>query len=123
MPLLSGATNWAVSAVATAPSPATSGTSVTVTTGHGTRFPDPAAVGSYPVAFAPAATVPDPSNAEVVTVTAKSGDVLTIVRAQEGSTARSVGVGDQVFAPVTAGLWNSTSAAAVAAMYASEVGR
>lgn len=90
--------NFAVSAVATAPSPATSGTSLVVTSGQGARFP---AV-PFNAVICPSGTAPDPSNAEVVRVTARSTDTLTITRAQEGSTARSVVVGDLIFAAVTA---------------------
>ena len=90
--------NFAVSTVATAPSPATSGTSVTVATGHGSRFP---AV-PFNATIAPAGTLPDPTNSEIVRVTARSGDVLTITRAQESSIARSVTVGDVIAATITA---------------------
>jgi len=89
--------NFAVSAVATAPSPASSGTSLVVTTGHGTRFP---AV-PFNAVVCPAGTQPDPTNAEIVRVTAISTDTLTITRAQESSSARSITVGDQIFAAVT----------------------
>src|SRR4029078_4314072 len=44
---------------------------------------------------------PDPSNAEIVTVTARSSDTLTIVRAQEGTSARTIVVGDVIIASVT----------------------
>lgn len=89
--------NLAVSAVATAPSPATSGTSLVVTAGHGTRF---AAV-PFNAYVSPANTTPDPTNTEVVRVTAISTDTLTIVRAQEGSTARSIVAGDVIRAGPT----------------------
>ena len=84
--------NFAKSRVATAPSPATTGTSLVVTTGHGTRFPTvPFNVVIYPVG-----QEPTPENAEIATATVKSTDTLTIVRAQEGTTARSIIVGDQI---------------------------
>lgn len=95
---LSSLTNLAISTVATAPSPATSGTSLTVATGHGSRFPSS---GSFPIVIWPTATNPDPSNAEIALCTAVSGDVLTITRAQEGTSARTVVVGDQVMLAVT----------------------
>lgn len=89
--------NLAVSAVATAPSPATSGTSLVVTAGHGSRFP---AV-PFNATVWPSGAQPDPGNAEIIRVTARTTDTLTIVRAQEGSTARSVVAGDQIAATIT----------------------
>lgn len=89
--------NFAISAVATAPSPATSGTSLVVTTGHGTRFPTP----PFNATVWPSASSPNPTNAEIVRVTAISTDTLTIVRAQESSTARSIVAGDQIAATIT----------------------
>jgi hypothetical protein len=89
--------NFAVSNVATAPSPAISGTSLVVTAGHGTRFP----AAPFNATIWPAAVQPDPSNAEVVRVTAISTDTLTITRAQEGSSAITVSVGDQIAATIT----------------------
>jgi hypothetical protein len=68
----------AISSVATAPSPATSGTSLVVASGEGTRF------GST---FSFNATV--------------CPDTLTIARAQEGSSARTIVAGDLIFASVT----------------------
>lgn len=52
----------------------------------------------------PAGAQPDPTNAEIIRVTARPGgsDTFTILRAQEGSTARSIQVGDQIAAVVTA---------------------
>lgn len=94
--------NLAVSAVATAPSPASSGTSLVVTTGEGARFPDPATVGPYPVTVWAAGALATPANAEIVTVTAKATNTLTITRAQEGTTARTVVVGDVVAMTITA---------------------
>jgi hypothetical protein len=79
----------ATSLVATAPSPATSGTSLVVTTGEGALFPTPP---FYAIAH-PANTLPLVSVSEKVLVTAKSTDTLTITRAQGGYTARSIAVG------------------------------
>ena len=112
--------NLAVSTVATAPSPATSGTSLVVASGHGARFMDPATDGSFPVTIWPTATSPDPSNAEVALCTARSTDTLTIVRAREGSSARTVVVGDQIMAGITAGMWDNITNAL---MWATGFGR
>jgi hypothetical protein len=90
--------NLAISTVAVAPSPATSGTSLTVATGHGTRFPAP----PFNATVQAAGALADPTNAEIVRVTAIVGDVLTVVRAQEGTTARAIGVGDLLYAAITA---------------------
>ena len=89
--------NFAVSAVATAPSPAASGTSLVVTAGHGTRFPSP----PFNASVWPTGELPDPTNAEIVRVTAISTDTLTISRAQESSAARTIIVGDLIAATIT----------------------
>lgn len=90
--------NFAISAVVTPPSPATTGTTLTVTTGQGARFPTPPFNASV---WASGAT-PDPTNAEIVRVTAVSTDTFTIIRGQEQSTARSIVLGDQIALTVTA---------------------
>lgn len=92
--------NLAYSLVAVAPSPASSGTSLTLSTGDGALFPDPAGIG-YEVTIWPTAEFPLQTNAEIVRVTAKVGDVLTIVRQQGGTSARSIVVGDQIALTVT----------------------
>lgn len=98
MPTFDGHRNFAVSAVATAPSPATSGLSLTLAAGGGALMPVPPFNG---VAW-PAGAQPLSVNAEVVRVTGVAGDILTIVRAQEGSAARSIVIGDQFSAAITA---------------------
>lgn len=90
--------NLAVSTVATAPSPATSGTSLVVASGHGTRFPTV----PFNATIYPADSQPDPSNAEIVRVTGISTDTFTITRTQEGTSARTVVVGDIIAATITA---------------------
>lgn len=89
--------NFSYSNVATAPSPASSGTSLVVTAGHGSRFP---AV-SFNAVVWPANTTPTPANAEIVRVTAISTDTFTITRTQEGTSARSIVVGDQIAFVIT----------------------
>lgn len=104
IPTFDAHTNLAVSAVATAPSPATSGTSLVVTTGHGSSmFP---AAPFYITVGATASTFTR-SNAEVMRVTNKSTDTFTVVRAQGGTTARTVIVGDVVAATFTAEMLRS----------------
>jgi hypothetical protein len=90
--------NFGYSTVATAPSPATSGTSLAVVAGTGSRFP----ATPFNAVVWPNGQIPTPLNAEVVRVTARASDTLTISRAQESSTARSVIVGDQIAAAITA---------------------
>jgi len=90
--------NFAYSTVATAPSPADSGTSLDVQSGDGSKFPTP----PFNATVWPANQQPTTSNAEIVRVTAISTDTFTITRAQEGSSARSIQVGDQIAATITA---------------------
>jgi hypothetical protein len=74
-----------------------SATSITLTTGQGARFPTLSA-GDYFYA-----TLVDTSNnLEIVKCTARSTDVLTVVRAQEGTTARSYSTGDRIEIRITA---------------------
>lgn len=88
---------FAISTVATAPSPAASGTSLVVAAGHGARFP----ATPFNATVCPAAATPDPTNAEIVRVTNISTDTLTIDREQEGTSARTIGTGDLIFQGVT----------------------
>jgi hypothetical protein len=90
--------NFAYSTITVAPSPATSGTSLTVFTGQGGLFPAP----PFNAVVWPTASNPLASNAEIVRVTAIAGDVFTIVRTQESTTARSIILGDNIAASVTA---------------------
>ncbi len=74
-----------------------SATSITVTTGQGARFPT-LSVGDYFFA-----TLIDTSNnLEIVKVTARSTDVLTVTRAQESTTARAYSAGDRIELRLTA---------------------
>jgi hypothetical protein len=98
--------NFAVSTVATAPSPATSGTAITVQAGHGNRF----YVGK--AFIAPAGATPDPTNAEVVSITGVSADTLTVTRGQESSTARTVVVGDLIYQGISAAMWDRVASVA-----------
>lgn len=90
--------NFAYSTVATAPSPATTGTSLVVAAATGALFPAvPFNATIWPTGLQPLST-----NAEIVRVIARTTDTLTIMRAQESSTVRTVIVGDQIAATVTA---------------------
>lgn len=84
--------NFGVSTVATAPSPATSGTSLILASGEGARF---TATPPYNCTVCPVGVNPTSANAEIVRVTARTTDTVTITRAQEGTSARTIIVGDQ----------------------------
>lgn len=72
-------------------------TSITLASGQGARFPT-IGVGDY--AFA---TIVDlPGNMEIVRITARSGDTLTVVRAQEGTLARAFAAGSYIANQLTA---------------------
>jgi len=88
--------NLAISTVTTATGAA--GTTLGVTAGEGARFP---AV-PFQATVWPFDQAPTPANAEVVRVTARTTDSLTITRAQEGTTARAIVVGDLIAATITA---------------------
>jgi hypothetical protein len=90
--------NFAYSTIATAPSPAASGTSLVVAAGQGTLFP---AV-PFNATIWPTGTQPTSANAEIVRVTNISTDTFTITRTQEGTAARTIVVGDQIAAAITA---------------------
>jgi hypothetical protein len=80
----------------------TSSTTITVTTGSGALFPAISG-GNYFYA-----TLTDSSNnLEIVKVTARATDVLTVVRAQEGTTARAYAAADKIELRVTAAGMNS----------------
>lgn len=89
--------NFAYSTVATAPSPATSGTSLVVAAGQGALFPN----SPFNATIWITGANPITTNAEIVRVTAISTDTLTIVRAQEESVARTIVIGDQIAATIT----------------------
>ena len=94
--------NLAVSTVATAPSPATSGTTLIVAAGQGALFP----AAPFNVTIWPAATQPTTANAEIARVTNVSTDTFTIVRATATEPTaigpRAILVGDQISATITA---------------------
>lgn len=78
-----------------------SATSLTLNTGTGALFPSPVSGTSFfKLTLIDAATG---QISEIVHVTAKSGDVLTIVRGQEGTSARAWSANDIVANMLTAG--------------------
>src|SRR5437868_6796539 len=90
--------NFAFTTVATAPSPATSGLSLVVAAGDGALLP----ATPFNATLWPSGSLALATNAEIVRVTGRSTDTLTIVRAQEGTTARTVATGWQLAAAITA---------------------
>ena len=92
------AVKFANNAYSTLAASITSGaTSVTLTTGEGARFPTLTGADYF------YATLIDSSNnLEIVKVTARSTDVLTVVRASESTTARAYASGDRLEQRVTA---------------------
>jgi len=95
--------NLLSSTVLTAPDPADSGTSIQVQAADADNFPDPSTAGAYNLVVYPSGYQPTRTNAEIVRVTAKSGGgYLTITRAQEGTTAKSIEVGWEISMNITA---------------------
>lgn len=91
--------NLAVTLVATAPSPPSTGTSLTLIPTTGARFPVP----PFNCTVWASAAMPTPANAEVIRVLAMVGDTVTsMLRAQEGTTARAIQVGDLIAETITA---------------------
>lgn len=78
-------------------------TTITVASGTGNEFPLPAG-GQYFVTTLSASPTGLPN--EIVKVTARTGDAMTVVRAQEGTTAQSWSVGDRFQNFVSAGFLN-----------------
>jgi hypothetical protein len=92
--------NFAYSTVLTAPSPAASGLSLVVQSGDGAKFP---AV-PFNATVWPAGAQPISTNAEIVRVTTVATDTFTLAdrtTPQEGSSSRSIAVGDQIAASIT----------------------
>lgn len=90
--------NFAYSTILTAPSPAASGTSLVVQSSDGAKFP----ATSFNATVWPAGSEPTTVNAEIVRVTNIATDTFTISRTQESTNARTMTVGDQIAATITA---------------------
>lgn len=96
--------NFTYGTVATAPSPATTGTSMVLGTSDFASFPDPAGTGNtaYNLSVWPAGSIPTTGNAEIMRMTVKgTNGTVNMARAQESSSARTVVVGDQVAMAIT----------------------
>lgn len=77
-----------------------SATSITLATGDGALFASPDALD----AELQLATLVDGATVEIVAITARSGDVLTVVRGQEGTDAAAWASGSKIEARITAGM-------------------
>lgn len=95
--------NFAKATIATAPSPATTGTSLVLGSGEGADLPTP----PWSAILCPIGEEASKQNAEIIRCTAKSGDTLTtITRAQESTTARTWAPGDRLYIGPTATYFN-----------------
>lgn len=93
--------NNAVSKLA---SPLTAGaTTLLLTAGSGSLFPAPAGGNWFPITVMSVTT----GAMEIMRCTARSGDTLTVTRAQEGTTAKAFSAGDRVELRLTVGALNS----------------
>jgi hypothetical protein len=122
------AKNFVYGVVTTAPSPATTGTTIKMSDADAAVFPDPATVGvgAYDVTVWPAGTKPLTANAEIVRITAKGASsggetVFTITRQQQSTSARTVVVGDQIAMTITAKTVADIIAMGTASMVRGEV--
>ena len=92
--------NFAYGTVATAPSPATTGTTIVLGTTTFADFPTP--TNAYSCTIWPAGTIPLSSNAEIITLSSKgTNGTIGVARAAESSSARTVVVGDQFAMTIT----------------------
>lgn len=96
-------TNNAITTLGSSISP--TATTITVATGTGSKFPALAA-GQFFTATLIASGSSTGTPNEIVRVTARVGDTMTVVRGQEGSTAQSWSVGDTFANFITAGFLN-----------------
>jgi len=80
-----------------------SGNTLTVNTGDGVNFPD---APYYLTLFSSASQAPD-ENDEIVLVIARSGDVLTVIRAQQETSQTAWGSGDKIWLTDTAELFKA----------------
>lgn len=82
-----------------------SSTSIVLTTGHGARLLDPAVYGAYNMVWWDSKNYPDPAddpNTEIIRVIAKSSDTITILRAQENTTASTKNTSDGTYIMIEA---------------------
>ena len=91
--------NLATGTIATVPSPANSGTTMTLASGQGARCP----ATPFNMTVWQTGVPPNPTNSEIVRITGLSGDAVTsMVRQQEGTSARTITTGDSFAVAATA---------------------
>ncbi len=86
---MAGKKDYATSTVLTAPSPADSGTSIVVQSGHGARFP----AAPFYVTVHPPSEFPTLDNAEKLLVSSKSTDTFTIARGEADTDPKMIEAG------------------------------
>lgn len=77
-----------------------SATSITLVNGDGVKLPDPSTDGQYNMVLWNATDYSDPADdpyREIIRVTAKSGDVLTVLRGQEDTTPQDHNIPQKVY--------------------------
>ena len=79
-------------------------TNIQLNAGAGSLFPQPSNIGEYFTLTL--VSITDSTYFEIVECIARSGDMLTIVRAQEGTTAKSFNISDSVQLRITAASLN-----------------
>ena len=89
-------------------------TTVVLATNDGASFPSPTGDEWFPL------TLQNSSSMEIVRVTARSGDSLQVVRAQEGTTAQAFSVGDNAELRFTEAVHSSYGQAADIALAVSD---
>ena len=80
-------------------------TSLTLNSGQGALFPSPTGTDYFYITL-----VDTSNNTEIVQCTSRSGDILSIIRARDGTTARSFAQGDRVELRVVAAYLNEGNA-------------
>lgn len=92
-----------------------SSTSITLTPGTGVLFPTLSS-GDY----FPATLIKDDGSREIIKVTARSSDILTVVRSQEGTAAQSFNANDKIELRLTAGTLTDPSGPTAASITISD---
>ena len=75
-------------------------TTINLETGSGTKLPQPSTDGAFNLVWYDSTNYPDPSddpNVEIIRVTTRVGDVLTVIRAQEGTSATNKNSGGSIY--------------------------
>lgn len=98
-------TNNATSTLAASLGGTSGDTSITVQTGDGAKFPNPGAGDFFRVTLFKKAT----GEVEICKCTARSGDVLTVIRGEEGTSIIAFNAGDIIELRPTAGFFSSLS--------------